>query len=626
MKPKQILIVLVAFVVLGLLYWIQQKQQRPATQGLGYEQVLGEGLAGSDVREFKCYLSGREEEAIHLAREEEGWVVRSKFNAPAQESKVNELLDQLAGLKGELRSSSKEVLEDYGITDEGAVHLVLFDAEGEEIEHLLLGKRGPAWNETFVRRSGSSDVYLVGENLRNPFGLYAEDDSQAPESKTWCDLVLMELSAGDLRRVEWSAPYRRVVLEQQEQAPPEIEAASGEEAPPPLPPEKIWALVEPDFGVEPKQSGINRLTGALADVRVSDVIARGNLAEYGLDVPSATCSLVTQAGEIHHLRVGAPAGGGAYYVRRDEDELVFKMDRWKLDAIFLGLSQFVDLKAPTFPQEEVAKLSVEAEGRVFEFARDGDAWRALRPAVELEPKGDRLDKVLKVVAALQPQDLATRPAPEIIGLDAPAAVVRFTLKDGQEYQVAFGNEVPVTDGGRFVRLDDREEVWTVTRANWNDAKPGVSELFDLKLMDFDTEGVTALTLRDASGELRLALQEAPVPEEATGELPEPKWVVEARVQSATDIEAMQGTVRSLLSTLSGLTASDLFEPTTDTGLEKPSWSATLTLSDGTVLTLDLGHPAEAGTIYAQVKGKKALLGLPSHQVQRLQELSKKLRE
>ncbi len=626
MKPKQILFIVIAFAVLGVLYIVQQKGRTPVTQGLGYEEVLGEPLATSDIRGFKCYLSGKEEEAVHVAREDEGWVVRSKFNAPAQESKVQELLDPLADLKGELRSSSDEVLEDYRIADDSAVHLVLFDAEGQEIKHLLLGKRGPAWNETFVRLSGSSDVYLVGENLRNPFGMHSEETTQAPESKTWCDLTLMKLSKGEIRRVEWVAPFRRVILEQQEKAPPEIETASGEEPPSIPPPEMVWALAEPDFGVEPKQSGINRLTGALADVRVSDVIDRGNLAKYGLEVPSATCTLITQAGEIHHLLVGQPAGGGAHYVRRDRDELVFKMDRWKLDAIFLGLSQFVDLNAPTFAQDDVVGLSIEAGGRAFEFAKEEDAWQATRPAVELEPKGDRLDKVLKVVTSLQPQDLVTLSAPVVTGLDAPAAVLRFALKDGEEHQVAFGKEVPLTDGGRFVQLDDREEVWTVTRANWNDAKPGVADLFDLKLMDFDIEETTALTLQDASGELRVALQEvAPAPGEATDEPPQLMWVMEG-VDSATDIKVIQSPVRSLLSTLSGLTASDLFEEAKDTGLDKPSWSASVTLSDQSALTLALGHPAKAGTVYAQVGGKKTLFGLPASRAQRLEQMSGLLRE
>ena len=122
MKPKQILFIVIAFAVLGVLYIVQQRGRTPVTQGLGYEEVLGEPLATSDVRGFKCYLSGKEEEAVHLVREDEGWVVRSKFNASAQESKVKELLDQLAGLKGELRSSSDEVLEDYGIADDSAVY------------------------------------------------------------------------------------------------------------------------------------------------------------------------------------------------------------------------------------------------------------------------------------------------------------------------------------------------------------------------------------------------------------------------------------------------------------------------------------------------------------------------
>ncbi|UCD58452.1 MAG: DUF4340 domain-containing protein, partial [Candidatus Hydrogenedentota bacterium] len=343
MKPKQIIIVVIAFVLLSIIYAVQKSRQREVIEGLGYESVVAETLATSDIQGVKCYLAGQEDTAVHLFRQDDGWVVKSKFDAPAKESKVNELIKKLQGLKGELRSSSEDVLSDYGIDDDNALHLVLLDAEGQEKKRLLVGRQGPNWNEVFVRQAGSNDVYLVGENLRRDFGIHSEENAGPIDSKQWCELTVLSVSGEDLSRIELEAPHRRLVLERKEATEPVVDSESGEKADTEEqsePPAKEWMVVEPELDETPKESGINRLTAAFANFNVSDVVARGGLESYGLEEPRATCTLTTQAGETYIFQFGDPIpdGDGAHYVRLGDDDLVYRMDRWKLDSIFIKMS------------------------------------------------------------------------------------------------------------------------------------------------------------------------------------------------------------------------------------------------------------------------------------------------
>jgi hypothetical protein len=169
MKPKQLLIVIVAFAVLAGLYFFQQSRRIQPLQDLGYEKL---GVAAADVAGIKSYLSGEEDRALVLALKEGKWRVESKHGAPAQETKVKDFLEQLEQLEGELRSSSAEVLKDYGIADDQALHLALTGRDGGILKELLWGKQGPGYDETFVRQAGSDSVYLVRANLRGSLGIY----------------------------------------------------------------------------------------------------------------------------------------------------------------------------------------------------------------------------------------------------------------------------------------------------------------------------------------------------------------------------------------------------------------------------------------------------------------------
>lgn len=624
MKPKQIIFVLVAFIVLGVLYWMQQQQRYEVVEGLGFEPVLGERLATADIQGFKCYLAGREDEALHLVLQDGKWLVRSKHDAPASETKVNELVEKLRDLEGELRSSSSEVLDAYGLSEAETYHLILYNSAGQELKHLLLGKQGANWDQGFVRLANSNDVYIANDNLRSRFGIYGEGATQVPDARQWCDLVLMAIPREDIVRVEVDSAYRRLVLEEREIAPPEIDQPTDAEPIPTPLPEKEWVMVEPAWDSAPKESGINRLLGAFASVNVSEVVDRGGLDKYGLDDPRATITVATHGGAVRRLKVGSavPAGAGAHYVLVDDGDLVYKMDRWKLETLFAKMTDFVDIEFPTFAKDQIARIEIESGDRKYEFSRSEGAWQVLQPATSRALKADRVDRIATALSSFRPQDMVTQDAPETTGLNNPSATVRFEMTSGERHQVLLGNEVPVTDGNRFFRLNDRPEVLTMTQANRNDMIPPLSDLFDMKLFQFFADDVAAMTLKDATGEIRLELAVAELPEDATDEPEGPKWIYAGDIEREADGDA----VGFLLISLEGLRANDLVPPQQASGLEPPRWSAQLTLNDQSRVELAIGDAAPRGGYYARVHGEETAFIISAFDVRQYEDLTRQLRE
>ena len=624
MKPKQFLIVIIAFAILGALYLLQQSGKVEVSQDLGFEKLLSSDFTIGDVQEIKCYRTGQEDKAVVLKKKDDKWEVGSKFDAPATESKVQELLEKLGKLEGELRSSNESVLEDYGISDDQALNLMVYGENDQSLGHLLLGKQGPRYQETFVRRSGSPKVYLVSENLRSLFGLYGGQADKDPDSKQWTDLNLVQVPSDEVTRIETTTPYRDLVLKYIEK--PVIQDVSGEE-PVVSEPERIPVLVEPVVSSVTKENGINRLSGAFASVTASDVIDRGGFEKYGLVDPQASATVTTQAGEIHRLFVGSPvpAGNGAHYVCIEGDDLVYKVDRWKLDGIFIKLSDLVDLKAPQLGSENIAGFFLEKGDSSYPFVLQEGEWKVDQPDLRDQLKSDAVDKLLEGVAQIQPQDQAYKTSKEVTGLDSPDAIIRLFTKDGKGHEVAFGNEVPLTDGSRFVQIDEHPEIYTITKANYNTMVPPVTGLFDLSLFDFNAEDIYLLQVPDATGELmeitvasKMEIASATEP----NKLSEPKWVIKGEEKKELD----QGKVGILLHSLAALSASDwTVQKASDTGLENPTWKAIMTTKDEQVHELRVGNQTAGGLYHVQIKGQKVVYKTSPSSINRMKEITNKFR-
>lgn len=612
MKSKQILLVVVVFAVLAGLYFLQQSNQPEVLLDLGYEKL---GAPAADIAGIACYLAGKEDPAVALVLREGRWLVESKLNAPASETKVQELLEKVEELEGDLRSSSADVLKDYGIADDQALRLDLSGKDGQPIQRLLLGNQGPGYNEMFVRQPGSDSVYLARQNLRSLFGLYGSGGGQVPEGKAWLDTTVLSIPKEEIARIETTSPYRDLLLEYQATLPPVVGDAT--DVPPPEP-VYIPVLVEPQVSGATKSYGIDRLAGAFASVTVSDVVDRGGLEKYGLEPPQARVTVTTRAGEARRLEFGnAIPGESAWYMKRDDSDLVYKMDRWKVESLFLKLSDLVDLKAPSIVSDEVTGVSLMRNGRTYSFERKDGAWRFAGPGMAERFRVDEIDSMLSALTQLKPQDEATRGGVDVTGLNRPEAVIELVLKEGPTRTIYFGKEASLTDGARFVRFDEGPQVYTVTRSSYEQCNPEAGDLFDLALADWDVAEAVALRVKDASGDLALAKA---VPQEATAPSAE-FWTVQGGERESLSA----GRVMALLAKMASLSARDIVLQPKAGGLEQPSWSVEVTFQDGEDYRLDLSELPDSSGYGLRLKGEEAVFLLDAESGNRLMALSRGLR-
>ncbi|KPJ50475.1 MAG: hypothetical protein AMJ41_01320 [candidate division Zixibacteria bacterium DG_27] len=333
MKKKTLYTLLGALVVLIVIYLIQLSTHTKVSVEESTVRIFPD-FSPKAVAKIEAYQDTAAEKRLVLEKSHQRWVVKSNFNAKAQERQIEKLLESLKAMRGQLRSSKEELLSDFQIGEEETFHLVLYDKQGTELSHLLVGKKGPDWKSSFVRHFGESKVYLASENLLTQFGIYGEGERKL-DSNRWTDLKVFDFTEKELTRMAINTPKRKRVFEKRAETPG-ISEDTTEVQTPMLPTiEYEWVQTLPAFE-SLEEIKITSLVRALANLQASEVVDPGQVQQYGLSKPHYTVELTLKEGRSVVLSVGELSDKKAEsrYCQSSESDLVYIIPNFQFQSIF----------------------------------------------------------------------------------------------------------------------------------------------------------------------------------------------------------------------------------------------------------------------------------------------------
>ncbi|PIU40161.1 MAG: hypothetical protein COT00_03145 [Candidatus Omnitrophica bacterium CG07_land_8_20_14_0_80_50_8] len=132
------------------------------------------------------------------------WVIDSHFNTKARKSQVESVLKNLSGLKGEFRSDSKDVLEDYSLLETQAYHLELQGSDNQALAHVLVSPLRTRGTKNFVRNAKSSTVVVTDSDILTSLGLYSKDAKL--DYKMFADFKVVVTEASKIQSLELTQP------------------------------------------------------------------------------------------------------------------------------------------------------------------------------------------------------------------------------------------------------------------------------------------------------------------------------------------------------------------------------------------------------------------------------------
>jgi hypothetical protein len=154
------------------------------------------------AKEIKVFFN--EEKGFSLVKEKDSWVIRNGLVKPASSVLVEEFLKELSGLFGEERAKGEKYFSRFKVSEKEALHIVLL-RDGEELAHLLVGKRGPQWQSSFVRLASQEAIYLVPVNLLAKFDIWSVEPGP-PKDKEFVDLQVLNVPEAKLKRLAFDSP------------------------------------------------------------------------------------------------------------------------------------------------------------------------------------------------------------------------------------------------------------------------------------------------------------------------------------------------------------------------------------------------------------------------------------
>jgi hypothetical protein len=203
MKFKKLIILLVVLAGLLSLSLLKKAMDAQNSPELKKEEVTESPFKGlSPAFISKIIVRAGDEAGVEIKKDSSGeWWIEIPVRARAQKPVIEKLIENLSSVKGELRADSKELLKDFSISDEEAVHVILSSDGDKEMAHAVVSRIRPNGSQNFIRAGGSNRVFITSEDILSSLSLYAKDDK--PNAKSFTDMQVLKLDTNTVESVSW---------------------------------------------------------------------------------------------------------------------------------------------------------------------------------------------------------------------------------------------------------------------------------------------------------------------------------------------------------------------------------------------------------------------------------------
>jgi len=292
MKEKHLYIFAGVFVFLLIVFFITKPRQTSVNIDELVQSIVI-GVSKDDVKNIEIYKETTSDKPVRMifTQQDGKWYIPTNYNCKAQKSRIDRLLKDVLEMTGKVRSSDPKHLENYKITDEQGIHLILKDEANKPLANLVIGKRGQDYNTGFVRFAGKDKVYAVDKNLLSSLNIYGEVDTLTQfKVSNFVNLQAVEQDKEKLELIGLVANGKELVVKKIEK---QVEV-TNDDSTTTTKTEKRWVLLKGKKEIELDQKEVNNFLRDVTKIRAQAVVDRiGNSladinknARYGFGRPS----------------------------------------------------------------------------------------------------------------------------------------------------------------------------------------------------------------------------------------------------------------------------------------------------------------------------------------------------
>ena len=492
----------------------------------GMQTLLPEAVLASELRKVELFVQAKPDDKVVLSRTKDGWQLDSAFAAPGDKAKIDGFCAMLKSLSGELRPAAPEILGDFNLNEQQALHVKLHYGE-KELVYLLVGKQVGTGNASFVRQQqDTGKVYMVAKEIRREVGLWGNDTAKSPETNYWLDKKFLKLEKEKISGIALEYPDKKLTFVRDEKKPteePKTDTKPDDKKPDEKKPDEKkpkeyeWRLAEGGLGKKVKPAAIESFFNALTNnFEGSDVVDPKDTKKWGLATPQFRMTLTLQDNAKYVLLAGVPESGkDAYCMLEGKPGLIYKVTNNNFTELFKKGKDWIDLPKLDIAKDQMKELEItRPEGSVVlsrtiekpkDDKKDGQqeektAWSVLVPATTLLVAKEKADDLLSKLTPLKAEDYTDETNPAALGLATTEYRLTVTMKDDSKHTVLIGKP-SATIEGVYAMLDGDKNIYALTKYDYEAMFPEyvklfVPELLNVQLHEFSLlKDNTPFTLR-----------------------------------------------------------------------------------------------------------------------------------
>jgi hypothetical protein len=271
-------------------------------------------------------------ENVTLAKSDKDWKIGDAKGFPVDPELIKKALDSIAELKKakNMVSNNPESQKIYEVDPNRGIEVKVSDGKKKLLADFLVGKTGPDFMSTYLRKAGSNEVFQCdGYHLRSAFSRTV---------KNWYDVNVCKFTPEEIAKITIATADKKLTLKKDHDA---------------------WQLIDPNQAPA-KKNLADDIANTLSRLRAIDLatVEKDKLAEYELSPPARQVTVSLNDGTEKKISIGKKNDQNQYYVKADKQgapvaEIIYLVSQYNVDKLS---KTFEDLKeVPPLPAKDGSK-------------------------------------------------------------------------------------------------------------------------------------------------------------------------------------------------------------------------------------------------------------------------------
>jgi len=292
------------------------------------------------VEQVKKMVVKKNNTTTILENRDDLWYLLDKEEYPADSALIEGVIRKIQGFKKiNLASRKKNKHSLFEVKEGMGIEVTFFGSEQKKLGRFFIGKNGPDFLSTYLRKEDSDEVFLIDDYLRSDF------DKQV---NAWRDKIILSFNPNEVVTLSINK------LKEKETIVITKDTAGN------------WQLEEPISGLADKPA-IEKLLTIMGNLKAGDFAdEEKELKDSGLDDPTYQITVRLKDKPKKTLLVGNAKEGGQYYAKNDETTYLFLLNQTTVEYLVPKVKDLQKAKS----ESEEKKLPEKTEPPPSPFQRD----------------------------------------------------------------------------------------------------------------------------------------------------------------------------------------------------------------------------------------------------------------